>query len=171
MVECPLCGKEARIAQDTSKEWSYSRFDVKLFKCEKCNYLFEVYYNTPGTPERESTKKSKRKDTRPIPYDIFREMSEDAQLDVECCNYCANFCRKSCTDGVDEANKYSRYYKSPCPDFVKNQDYIRWAREDNAQRRVNAMQPRVHPMFSEEWYREEMEKRRAAQPTRRDPPV
>jgi predicted RNA-binding Zn-ribbon protein involved in translation (DUF1610 family) len=40
-MKCPMCGKEA---QDTSKEWDFSRYHVKLFKCEKCGKTFKAYY-------------------------------------------------------------------------------------------------------------------------------
>lgn len=41
MVKCPRCGKEV---SNFEKEWGYSVFHVKLFKCEECEKSFKVYY-------------------------------------------------------------------------------------------------------------------------------
>jgi len=41
MVQCPRCGKKV---SNTSKEWDYTVFHVKLFNCPKCNKTFKAYY-------------------------------------------------------------------------------------------------------------------------------
>ena len=41
MVKCPRCGKES---EETGKEWNYSAFKVKSFKCPAENKKFNAYY-------------------------------------------------------------------------------------------------------------------------------
>jgi len=41
MVACPRCGKEG---QETSKEWNYGIFHVKLFNCKNCDKTFKAYF-------------------------------------------------------------------------------------------------------------------------------
>jgi len=41
MAKCPRCRKEI---SDSSKEWDYAAFHVKLFECPKCNKTFKAYY-------------------------------------------------------------------------------------------------------------------------------
>jgi hypothetical protein len=41
MVECPRCGNEVL---DSSTEWEFADFPVKLFVCSKCKKTFKTYY-------------------------------------------------------------------------------------------------------------------------------
>ncbi len=41
MVKCPWCDSTAKA---TGKEWSYSVFSVKQYKCESCNRTVAEYY-------------------------------------------------------------------------------------------------------------------------------
>ena len=41
MVKCPKCGKEG---QALGKEWDYSIYHVKLFKCTEDRQTFKAYY-------------------------------------------------------------------------------------------------------------------------------
>ena len=41
MVLCPRCGNEAL---DSSTEWEFADFHVKLFVCSKCKKTFKAYY-------------------------------------------------------------------------------------------------------------------------------
>jgi transposase len=41
MAKCPRCGKEA---PDSSTEWEFAAFHVKLFVCSKCKKTFKAYY-------------------------------------------------------------------------------------------------------------------------------
>jgi uncharacterized C2H2 Zn-finger protein len=41
MVKCPRCTKEV---SNSSKEWNYAAFNVRLYECPKCNKTFKAYY-------------------------------------------------------------------------------------------------------------------------------
>lgn len=41
LVKCPKCSSDAKV---TSKEWEYSSFHVKQYKCIDCEKLFNAYY-------------------------------------------------------------------------------------------------------------------------------
>jgi len=41
VVKCPRCGKDA---SDSSTEWKFAIFHVKLFNCAKCKKTFKAYY-------------------------------------------------------------------------------------------------------------------------------
>jgi uncharacterized protein with PIN domain len=41
MAKCPRCGKDV---PNSSKEWNYAAFHVKLYECPKCNKIFKAYY-------------------------------------------------------------------------------------------------------------------------------
>jgi transposase len=41
MAKCPRCGKDV---PNSSKEWNYAAFHVKLYECPKCNKTFKAYY-------------------------------------------------------------------------------------------------------------------------------
>jgi len=41
MVNCPKCGKDAK---SPNKDWNYSIFKVKLYKCSNCGTSFKAYF-------------------------------------------------------------------------------------------------------------------------------
>ena len=51
MVKCPYCGNESNLI--SVKSWKFRGYNVTLYKCPKCDGLFNYYVNTGTTGKAE----------------------------------------------------------------------------------------------------------------------